>query len=233
MPKVVTLLGAVALVVIVVVLGVLLLPSCGLVAGAQRSIPSTWLSWCPKDAGQQTKKELAEISKSNQNLYRIIFERERELAAMQCETEPTATVAQATSSPQISPQDWVAGNIGSLQGCWSLDSPYRAVNENTGTIIHYNVWNMCFDGQGKGTSETSSSSHGIKCTGNANASFEANGSLVIQEQSNVDCNDNSFIYRRVIRCTRMNEGNAECISSQWGHRDSEASVSFRRAKREN
>ena len=218
--------GAGAIVAIITTLGVLLLPACGV----HGSIASTWIGWCPVNVELQSEERMAAIWNSNHQLRLLILERERALAAMQCHPENPSAVEFPSPAP-IDRNDWNARDISLLEGCWNLDSHFSTRNRQTGVESVYDTWRMCFNSRGAGTEEMRSGT-GSTCTGNIQATFDADGSLEIQEPVDLQCSDGSYIFRLVSRCTLNDDGTANCVVSQ-PETGSATTVKFRRAARGN
>lgn len=197
-----------------------LLPACGV--GSR--VAGTWADWCPVDSSGIAEQQIAALADQNRALEQLILQRERELAAKQCEIPKQ-------SAQRIDRQDWDSGRIGLLEGCWDLDSRFVTNNRSTGEQSRYTVWTMCFDASGQGREEMRAD-NGNSCSGTVQGSFGADGALRIEEPGNLQCSDGGFVYRLSSRCTLKEDGNASCVVSQpeVGGR---TTVEFRRSAREN
>ena len=74
--------------------------------------------------------------------------------------------------------------------------------------------------------------NGGTCSGSVRGSFNADGSLSIEEPGNLQCSDGEFIYRLSSRCQLKGDGTAACVVTQPEVGKS-ATINFRRAVREN
>ena len=120
---------------------------------------------------------------------------------------------------------WNRGDVGVLEGCWNLASDYRTRDVRTGRVNQVRSWRVCFDRRGQGT-QTLTFDNGAVCQGPARGSFEQR-TLVIDDVSDLHCNDRSYIFRRISRCERANDARAECETTQPGQ-DTRSRVTFQR-----
>ena len=214
--------GTGVLVALTLWLSAALLPACG----ANRTVFSTWIDWCPVNKHQQNEERLAALTTSNRNLQLRIDAYERELALKQC--------LPAEAPPQSDRIDWNAWSgkqIGLLEGCWDLESRFTTTNRQTGEPSRYQTWKMCFDARGVGREEMRADS-GSVCSGPVQGSFDASGSLAIEEPGNLTCSDGGFIYRLKSTCSLNDDGTASCVVTQ-PEIGSSTTVEFRRAARGN
>jgi hypothetical protein len=201
----------IALVVAVGASANLLLPACGLALRA--------LSFCPPPELEATALRLVALDDLNATLEREVAALERELGALQC-TAVHPRVAAAPSppvvaapAPQIDSEAWARRDLGVLEGCWSLDSNYSTRNERTGRITDYTEWRMCFDRAGAGRAEMLGT-NGVACSGPVTGRFAGDGSLGVTEAGNLQCSDQTFIYRRDLACTLTGDVAASCQVTQ-------------------
>lgn len=224
-----TIFGAVLLVAATVILGVLLLPACGVL----KSVAPSWIDWCPVNARDKTEMRLAALTSRTLDLENQILQRERELALMQCVRKPpaVATIEEPVveDPPEIDRDAWAERDISTLDGCWSLDSKFSTTNRQTGISTRYTTWRMCFDELGNGREEMLAENGGT-CGGSVQGRFNADGSLSIEEPGNLQCSDGEFIYRLSSRCELKGDGTAACVVSQ-PEAGRSATVNFRRATR--
>ena len=208
----------------VVVVGYLILASCAI-----RAFPIPLLAGnCP--AGAQAGTDLAlgpQYEQDRRDLVDRIRGLEQRLSAMQCTPQPAvapppaqstpvapAAAPPATSNPDIDQEAWNRGDVSLLQGCWELDGEDYIVRDSvTNKITAFNVWDICFDDQGKGN-ETMSSPSGVTCEQRVTASFGADQTLNLADVAAVECSSGFSIYRREVACNLTSEGRAECISRQ-------------------
>ena len=69
--------------------------------------------------------------------------------------------------------------------------------------------------------------NGVECSAPVQADFSGSR-LLINDQSDVMCENQFRIFRRVINCRRAADGTAECNSLQPGHGRGGSRVQFRR-----
>lgn len=225
--------STIVLVGIVVILGALILPTCSL----RFSATATTLGWCPNQL--QEDETLTSIWDKNGELKRLILERERELAALQCSQQHTSisnplltdTATLTLSAETIDRNRWESQEIDLLDGCWVLDSFFSTVNRQTGHRSNYNHWQMCFDTHGVGIEEMKSDS-GNTCKGDVTAFFGTDGLLQIEEPKDLSCSDGATIFRMVSRCSLDDDNIANCMVSQPATGGS-TNATFRRANQQN
>ncbi|MEM9318459.1 MAG: hypothetical protein AAGA70_05580 [Pseudomonadota bacterium] len=193
---------------------VALLVACGLGAFAQVS----WLNFCRSPAALAAEEAQAAILQSNAQLIREIAALEAELATQQCTAvyppPEIPTFDLPPPQPEIDERAWNDRDIAVLEGCWALDSNYRIRNNQTGIVTEFNEWTMCFTQDGGGREEMRSSDGAVTCAGPVTGSFNAGGGLVVAEPGNLQCSDDTFIYRRNLTCNLDGQGAANCVVVQ-------------------
>lgn len=206
-----------------------LLPACG----ASGRIAGTWSNWCPVNKRQALEGRLAALTASNSDLERVILQRERELALLQCEPEVPPVTPPASSvpepPPQIDSEAWDDRRIDLLDGCWELESRFVTTNRQTGEESRYSEWTMCFDASGLGHEEMRAD-NGNSCSGPVEGRFDDAGNLVIEEPGNLPCSDGGFIYRLRSTCRLQDDGTASCVVRQ-PELGGSTTVDFRRSTR--
>lgn len=220
----VTLLGAAILVAVSTFLAGLLLPACGVL----NAVAGSWIDWCPANTQAEAEIRVAALAERNADLERRIAAKERELALYQCRPAPRV-VRQQPTVPEIDREGWTARDIGSIEGCWELESKFSTTHTQTGLTSRYTSWRMCFDANGVGREEMRAD-NGNSCSGVVRGSFAADGSLRIEEPGNLQCSDGGFIYRLSSRCTLDDGGAARCVVTQ-PELGRSAEVDFRRVTR--
>lgn len=120
---------------------------------------------------------------------------------------------------------WNRGDLALLEGCWNLASDYRTRDVRTGRVNTVRAWRVCFDRAGQGR-QTLTFDNGAVCEGPARGSFEGRN-LLIDDVSDLQCDDQSYIYRRISRCERANDSRAECETTQPGQ-GTRSRVTFQR-----
>lgn len=210
-----TLIGSVALVGLASGAAWLVLQACALDIGPLRG-----LGWCQPETVRAARVQTAVLEADRGELEQRIFDLERELAAMQCTAIPP------DPTWPLDPDRWANGDLGMLRGCWALDSSYRTRHVDTGEIVTYPDWRMCFDDKGNG-SQVMRGSDGTVCEGPVSAAFGTNG-LAIDEGGDLPCSDGGAIHRRDILCSIAGAGRASCATLQ-PETGGEAVVGFQRA----
>lgn len=178
------------------------------------------LSGCAAPDALATVQRLASANEQNLDLYRRVFELERELAALQCVKGPPDATGPLTD------EGWAAADPGMLYGCWALDTTYRTRDVDSGAIRTYRDWQMCFDTEGNGK-QVMRSEDGIVCEGPVQAQLVP-GQMDLIEPGNLSCGDGGYIHQRKIACTPAPGGKASCETVQ-PETGGEATVGFQRA----
>lgn len=177
------------------------------------------LSGCPTEAELALEAELAEHAALRASLRAEIANRERLLAGRQCDAVLPSTTAPLTKA------ELAAGDLQALYGCWSLGSDYKTKDVDTGQVISYPTWRMCFDTQGRGK-QLMQGDDGSTCDGPVTARIETPERLVLGEGGNLACSDGGYIHRRDIACVAAGAGVA-CATLQ-PETEGKADVPFRR-----
>ncbi|WP_444461332.1 hypothetical protein [Rhodobacter capsulatus] len=208
--------GGAALLAVSAATAALLLPSC------EVALPfgSLWLGSCP---GTILQDPLAEDRVASAALRAEIRSLEARLAGLDCPApvaaplpapEPLPEPEPETDPPPVLDKDMIdKADLGDLQGCWALDSPYRTQNRATGEITEFSEWTVCFDAGGNGT-ETMRGSNGIRCEGPVSGSFVPGQALVIEEAANLPCSNDMEILQRRVTCRVDGAERASCSSFQ-------------------
>ena len=214
--SVATTIGSLALVGVVAAGAVSILKSCALDIGILRDA-----GWCEGEAVLATRARIAVLAEERAGLGRRVFELEREVAALQCTALPPDPTA------PLDPVGWERRDLAMLNGCWALASTYRTRNVDTGEIVSYPEWRMCFDTKGQGT-QTMRGSDGSTCEGPVRAEF-TNAGLALVEPGDLPCSDGGAIHQRQILCVPAPEGRASCDTLQ-PETGGAATVGFARAE---
>ncbi len=158
-----------------------------------------------------TERQLTIAFERQEALRRRVTDLEAALGAQDCDGVADAP---APSAPGIDVEAWEDRDLALLDGCWMLDSDYRLEDADSGTISKVDAWEMCFDSDGAGN-QTLTFDGGTQCISNqVTAAFDAEGNLVMSDNTNVACDDNSYIYERTMTCVLDADGSAACVSSQ-------------------
>ncbi len=128
--------------------------------------------------------------------------------------------------PDIPEQAWNDQDVSFLEGCWDLISDYRLQDIDTGRVTGVRAWTMCFEPNGGGR-QTMVFDNGVTCSAPVQADFSGRR-LLINDRSDVVCENQFRIFRRVLDCRRVPNGTAECTSRQPGRGNSGSRVLFRR-----
>lgn len=189
----------------------LLLPACGI------GLPGA--DFCVSDGDAAAERALAETRADIAALTREIAALEGEVSRVQCaavhpEPEPLPPVVAAPQPPEgIDSDAWLRRELAAMEGCWELDSVYRAQDIRTGVVTTYDVWRICFDADGAGAAEMRATT-GATCGGAITGAFDSAGALSIVEAAGLECSDGSFIYRRDLTCGLDGTGGAACTVEQ-------------------
>lgn len=208
-------------------------------------IRALWPEMCRSEADIAVAERLDVLRARYLELQHEILLAENALGKIQCEAvhappppaeqqpepapvpPPADVTAPGPEVPQIDEQRWRSGDIGLLDGCWELDSDYRTQNVRTGRITHFNEWTMCFSGGAGAGRETMTATDGTTCSGPVSGRFDQDNRLVVREPRNLECSDNSFIYRRIVTCELAENGVANCVTAQ-PERNTRSEVRLRR-----
>ena len=200
----------------------LLLSSCAV------RIPFTdrFLSVCEPDAVRQTRTDLDVTARANQALAVRIGYLERRLGRVICKADPPPPPPpppppkppppkppKPKTPSGLAPNAFDKGNISVMKGCWQLSSNYAVREINTGRITRFKYWRICFDNNGNGT-EIMRSTDGVRCEGRLKGRMPGNGKLTMREPANLQCDNESSIYRRDITCKIDARGLAQCDTYQ-------------------
>lgn len=177
------------------------------------------LSGCPTENDLAIEAELAELAVIRASLRSQIANRQRMLAGRQCQAALPSTTAPLTQT------ELAAGELEALYGCWSLGSSYQTRDVDTGQVISYPIWRMCFDMQGRGK-QVMQGDDGSTCEGPVTARIDAPERLVLGEGGNLACSDGGYIHRRDIACV-AGGGGVSCATVQ-PETEGEAEVPFTR-----
>ncbi|MBV1897200.1 MAG: hypothetical protein KUG70_12120 [Rhodobacteraceae bacterium] len=165
------------------------------------------LNGCPTATEIAIEDEHSKLDADRAALLHQILAAERELAARQCKALPpdrTRLLQQDSFREQ---------DITALYGCWSLGSEYKTRDVDSGKVISYPSWQMCFDTQGQGK-QVMRGDDGSVCEGPVQARYGDGNSLVLGEGGNLSCSDGGYIHRRDIACNLNNSGAVSCATVQ-------------------
>jgi hypothetical protein len=177
------------------------------------------LNGCPTEAELALERELAELAALRSSLRAEVAQRERLLAGRQCDAVLPSTTAPLTKA------ELAAGDLQALYGCWSLGSDYKTKDVDTGQVISYPTWRMCFDTRGRGK-QLMQGDDGSTCEGPVTARIETPERLILGEGGNLACSDGGYIHRRDIACVA--EGTAVRCATLQPETEGKADVPFRR-----
>ena len=175
---------------------------------------------CPTEQELALASELEALAAARADLLARISSHERTLAARQCDAVPPSVTA------PMSPAALETDDIEALYGCWSLGSTYQTRDVDTGKIISYPFWRMCFDTQGNGT-QIMRGDDGSSCEGPVQARIDDGARLILGEGGNLACSDGGYIHRRDIACGLSDAGGMVCGTLQ-PETEGQADVPFTR-----
>ncbi|MDZ7710607.1 MAG: hypothetical protein U5K36_11540 [Roseovarius sp.] len=206
---------------------VLLLVSAAAALAALRAcaVDVSWLAHlgdCPTEAELARQDELHRLTMQGAALEQQISRAEHALATRQCTLvlpDPDAPLPDRALRP---------ADLPTLYGCWSLGSSYQTRDVDTGKVISYPDWHMCFDAKGEGR-QAMRGDDGSVCEGPVRARLGQDGRLILGEGGNLACDDGGYIHRRDIACTGGSaRGTLTCETLQ-PETEGKATVPFRRA----
>jgi hypothetical protein len=176
---------------------------------------------CPSAADLARKDELHRLIAHRAALEQQIDRAERALAARQCTArmpDPDAPLPDRALRPD---------DLQRLYGCWSLGSGYQTRDVDTGKIISYPDWHMCFDTKGEGR-QAMRGDDGSVCQGPVRARLDGDGRLILGEGGNLACDDGGYIHRRDIACTGGGGANGLTCETLQPETEGKATVPFKR-----
>ncbi len=184
----------------------LVIPACGLDLG-----PLGRLDHCPPASVSSTEldKEIERQSLFTDRINRL----QRQLAMLPDCPLPPPPPEPPPDPDRLDAEKWEESDITLLDGCWSLASDYTLQNVDTGVMVDVDFWEMCFDSHGQGNQELVFSD-GVTCSEPVTARFLEDGRLSIEDDGDVDCSDEFYIYRRIMTCHLEAGGEAACRSRQ-------------------
>lgn len=171
---------------------------------------------CEDETALATRAALDETLREGDALARRVDFLERELAALECRADPPPPPPPPPPEPEtesgLDPDAFEQGDISVMEGCWQLDSNYSVTHIRTKKVTHFRDWRLCFDANGQGR-EIMRSTDGVRCEGPIRGRLQA-GKLVMTEPGNMECDNNTHIFRRDITCALDARGRAQCESYQ-------------------
>ena len=178
------------------------------------------LSSCTTQEELALAGEIEALAAARADLRARISSHARTLAARQCEAVPPSVTAPITRA------ELEAADLEALYGCWSLGSDYKTRDVDSGKIVSYPSWRMCFDTQGNGV-QIMRGDDGSSCEGPVAARIDGKGRLILGEGGNLACSDGGYIHRRDIACGVADAGGVVCGTLQ-PETDGQADVPFTR-----
>ena len=202
-------LGAALLLGLVLAQAAAVLPGCGIRLGSLGR-----LDFCVSRAVAGPSPALvAELDRSAA-LEERVQGLERRLAGLPaCPPPPLPEPEPEPDPDRLDAERWQEQDTSLLEGCWSLASQYTIRNQSTGVVSSVDTWEMCFDTEGRGRQHLVFEG-GAVCSGALTAAFREDGQLEINDEANVQCSDNSYIYRRIMTCGLEPNGEAGCRAYQ-------------------
>ncbi len=194
--------GAVALLLVSAAAALAALRAC--------AVNVSWLAHlgdCPTDADLARQDDLHRLTAERATLLQQISRTEHALATRQC--------AAALPDPAAPLPDRAlrAEDLPSLYGCWSLGSGYQTRDVDTGKVVSYPDWHMCFDTRGAGR-QVMRGDDGSVCKGPLKARLDGDGRLILGEAGNLACDDGGYIHRRDIACVANAGSGLTCETLQ-------------------
>lgn len=182
---------------------------------------------CPTEAVVAWENDVSGALARRDAMQAHINHLQRRLALRECPIVLPLPAGRIEASKAIDTEAWENRDVSLLDGCWELDSDLSFLNRVTGEIRAAQTWKMCFDGAGNGTQNLSLDGGGVCTSDQVSAAFDAAGNLVVQDNSDIQCSDSTYIYERIITCQLADDGTASCVSRQ-PETGSRSSLSLRR-----
>lgn len=133
------------------------------------------------------------------------------LIADQQATAPAPGVASQCMAQNLPEDDWNAGKLSMLNGCWHLTTNMILYFVSTNLPHPVATWVICFDKSGKGT-QTVTFQDGAACTGPVQASFTNDHQLRIDEPAECSGSETTIVKGHWI-CSRTSDSEAQCIGT--------------------
>ena len=188
---------------IAIVIAIVVTPACLVVFDQNIGVGS-----CSAIEGGHIRKKLS-LNK-NDALENKITALEKELLSIDCSS---TRVTEINTSGSINVEEWQNKKISTLENCWKLvGDQLKFRNIETSEISTVHTWSLCFNEVGEGNQTLLSNM--MTCKGNVSAQFLDDGNLEILDSKDVQCNNNTVIFRREMNCTLDFSGRANCKSSQ-------------------
>ncbi len=198
------------LLILVGISAFVILGACGVLS----PLSTWWIPGCQTAVADVPDPRLEAALGRQAILESQVTDLETRLARLEC---PPARPPPPEPEPEpqggMDAEQWEEQDIQMLEGCWQLDSHYQTQDVRTGEVSTVSGWNMCFEADGVG-SQNLQFDDGRTCRSGTTARFNAAGQLEIRDNSNVNCSDQSYIYRRVMTCDLQPDGTASCLSRQ-------------------
>ncbi|MDR9393139.1 MAG: hypothetical protein RI571_02315 [Roseovarius sp.] len=210
--------GAVGLLCLTAAAGYAALRACAL--------DVAWLSQldgCPAPAEKERRERLDRLAADRAVLEQRIDRAEARLAARQC------TAVLPDPDTPLPDRAWRQGDLETLYGCWSLGSNYRTRDVDTGKIVSYPDWHMCFNARGEGR-QVMRGDDGSVCEGPVQARIDNRNRLILGEGGNLSCDDGGYIHRRDIACARGGDAGAVTCETLQPETNGQASVPLTRLR---
>lgn len=182
---------------------------------------------CPIEPVEAWENDVQLALAEREALEAHIIHLQRRLARRECSMVLPFPIGQVEAPKAIDTEAWENRDVSLLDGCWELDSDLSFLNRVTGEIRAAQTWKMCFDGAGNGTQNLSLDGGGVCTSDQVSAAFDDAGNLVVQDNSDIQCSDSTYIYERIITCQLADDGTASCVSRQ-PETGSRSSLSLRR-----
>ena len=220
--------GPIAFLITVLVVLLLLLRACAVVFLLFGVVPD----FCAEPAPAPRASELDTEQQRSTLLKAEIRRLERELLARaNCPVAPPPPPPEPEperAQDEFDRERWEQRDLSVLEGCWLLDSDYRAQVIGTGEPFGITHWRACFDANGNGTGQRFETSLGPVCEGPQRAEFDANGALIIRDIGDVPCTQNFKFLERTITCALNARNRADCVATDRQTEDGGSNIKLRR-----
>ena len=194
------LVGMLIMIILLSITAGLVLPACSI-----KSVFGIVIGNCPNTTVNQSVDNLSTALTERKRLIERIGRLESQLQGQKCES---------IADSKIDLEAWNEGDISELEGCWELGRDKLVITDKLGKVLkNVSKFTLCLDQNGIGEGK-SYATDGVICKVPVSGIFESD-ELVITEQGNSICDDNTFINPDIYNCRLDQHQYAQCrVSSR-------------------
>ena len=197
----------VGMLIMIILLGItagLVLPACSI-----KSFFGVEIGDCSNSRANQSVELFSTALAERSRLIDRIGRLESQLQGQKCESTADQTV-----DSKIDLEAWNEGDITEFEGCWELGRDKLVITDSLGKVLkNVSKFTLCLDQNGIGEGK-SYATDGVVCKVPVSGIFESD-ELVITEQGNSICDDNTFINPDIYNCRLDQHQYAQCrVSSR-------------------